>query len=427
MALSLLNGVIDAGNSPDIATQSLTMIETITVKMNANAKNSRSCFTPNVATSILASVDKIVPLVTDQVAGHASAENIRNALIACMQRRTVCGGNSLNLISNSSSMTLGAANMNFASQFGIFVVKNIGQSVSAGNNECLQFYYGSSVNDLVASSSGTMDTKVFTLELRNQTVNNAGPLPIGQAQSSDSVNTALLNPPAIFRIPIADPALFDQLLKTDDFEPQCTYFKRTPPSYTTGTFETDGCSVVNYTSSVVTCQCSHLTEFAIRVDAREKTTPAGPTGTPSNITTASDSVGMIVGVVIALALFAVGGLIAVRRYKIKQQVEVGRVSPVKDAIAQSQKDLSNEKTRADVKLEGEAEKTVDAVNDEKAVGDEESEDEKVVEPVVQKLMNPMRLPAYQLPPSYEEHLTRKVADVSGSKDNVATRSQPGLS
>jgi hypothetical protein len=412
--LRLLN---EFDQNEEIASNVLTMINNVLQSMNRDAKSFRECFSRDVADDILITLDEIIDIVfgSNRNLINQYRNNMMNELVSCLQRQTICGASPMEVGSSKANLTLGSVDPAQSSAFGIFNIPSLGQSIKSSNGECVQFQYSVEENLLAYNGNGSIENTIYVLNLRNETVNLAGSDP-SLSSLSDSIDTSSLVEPAVFEIPIKSNEVSRKLENSTFYKPVCVYFKRLAPDYINGTWDSAGCSVRNYTTTSATCACYHLTEFGI--EAQLQTPPQGPnhsTGIGGTTVTSSETTSIAISTstsqsnatnsnqttsqkttfasaaIVLIVAGCIAGIVGMgfvgRKAYIKRQKEANRV----EATSEPNAEPSNTVKKEDSEIQ-----------------------------VEEQPRDPAKLPPYQLPPSYEEHMaqppvskeTRRPADLS---------------
>lgn len=230
------------------------------------------------------------------------------------------------------------------------------------------FFSPSNSNGFLSFSSS-----LTTFDFRNASANGAslgsGAAAIANANSSDAILKAsslsgnvtfYLNTDSSFRSFIAS---------NSSYVPTCVFWNRTSSS---PFWDNTGCTVLSFNASSVLCACNHLTEFALAAKLFASSSapppPATPPAGPQNSN--RKNVVLIATLTTLSVVFVIGGLVAFAGYKRKRKRQAGRIMVQVPATNTTQQ--QNTHTAAS--------------------------------PIADNMhRDPTVLPAYQLPPSYDEH------------------------
>ena len=400
---NLLRSVTNAGTvQTSLILPATRMLQKISVDMNKNGRDVRSCYSVQVARDVL-TILNVLTKSAETAAGFNSTavfelrEPILQAFTACLQRMTVCGGNPSTYSTDGNTVTFGTLPSSSGSNaFGVFVVPNSAGGLNVNSGDCVSYRYDNG-NNYLPDVNGTIGNKVYILDFRSASA-NAGGLRRGEVSNVPTPGTDLLigkfDPPITITLPI-DSEL-RPAIENKSYTPECSFYRRSATDFNQGYWDDTGCTVESYTSSQVVCKCSHLTEYAISitrvpssVTPPTKETPTNPD--PNNPANATSNIGAIVGSIAVVAtVLALVGFFAYKRVERTKAFDASRVVPLPDTAFATP---DPQPTRQDPKIDG----TTDANQEPKP------------DPKLVKIRDPTLLPAYQLPPSYDDHMAAKTA------------------
>jgi hypothetical protein len=385
---------------PTLIDTSMSLLYRLASDMNNNGRDVRTCFNAETMQNLLTALDRVVTAAQTTTGVSADTlpkrESILQAFTACAQRIAVCGGNPSTFSTGASSLTLGGlstSTLGTKTEFGVFSMSSLVTQLGLSGQSCVSYRYDNGKNLLLDNE--TISDLVFTLDFRN-TAGNAGGVVRGSTATAPTPGkdliTATFNPPVVLTLPID--ASFKDAIANGSFTPACIFFKRSASNMNDGTWSGEGCTMKSYTSSQVTCECTHLTEYALSI-TRAAVSPAPPPGPTDPATGNTSNVGAIAGAIAAVVCVAgLVGFFAYKRVERTKAFDGGRVEPLAD-----DKD-AHEATRQEPVVDATS-GTVTATT--------------AVRSKLVKVRDPTLLPAYNSPPSYDQHMAMKSATSAENK------------
>jgi hypothetical protein len=423
-------------------------VEFLVSKVSANAADKNDCFGDSEAGNVIQILDVLLrsseSLPNDTVI--TKLFSVADVINTCLIRTLSCGQVPFSADSTSVKRSVGvidpstersACGFDFADLSAFFT-----NAESFDENGCVQF------------TCGETRSKVY-VENTNNTVS-----PIIKDLSFVNTNVSQANG-IVFSIPIDADFAAQYNLTTYDLaspgnnnwdnhkvKPVCAYYAGDlGTDHQQGNWTSDGCEAISLIGNSLTCRCTHLTSFGVKVvriiEPPKTSTSTSQTATSSPTQTSEKpdqeggssvvTIGAVAGVVTVAAVLAVVGY---RRRKRKQKktdqdknlvvLPPGVLQELKDQ--QLPKEGSQESLTSQPELEEKREPTPQDVqetpmddndDDEQHEDEEEQEDEiniKATTTTKKAILPPMEpesrrilrtlgnLPAYVLPPTFEEHI-----------------------
>ncbi|KAJ1558850.1 hypothetical protein HK096_002033, partial [Nowakowskiella sp. JEL0078] len=426
-----------------------SLLKTLNVVLQMAAKNGvalGTCFNAQAGEKYIQTLDLLLgSLTTSQKQSSYVAETLGNSLIimeTCIARSKACGESAFSQSSPYLARSIGVASAVRSNLFCGFSTS--GLTSVLGSSSCVSFACGSKVGSELYNNTGNLInidySKVIDLSFRDLSSESNIPVNFTAISSSGYVNVTL---------PISSSFNLEynllnytvgQLYVTENslYKPACAFLGSDKiPSLS-------GCNLVaiDTVADTITCACSHLTDFAVSLQAltvkpkdispsqsptspqasplasptipatSSPTTSVSPESSPSPIPSSFPAgiVGGAAGAAVVLIVAAVAVYIVRKRRKARltQQAQANReIKPELEKQEEVPEVTSPPPPPAEVPSVLVAAEIVPLA----VVGT----------PIRRR--DPALLPVYQSPPSYEEHMRNKETGVLNQQVRISTNSQ----
>jgi hypothetical protein len=421
-------------------------------KVSANTADKGQCFGDEDAGIVIGVLDVMIrssqSLRNETVVGKLF--DVTSEIQKCILRTLACGQVPFSSDSVAVKRSAGvidptletsACGFNFADLKGIFS----GQTSSFDENGCVQFTCGETRSSVyVENQNNTVSPIVNDLSFVNTNVSNAKAITFSISIDADFAKEYNLT---TYNLAMPDSNSWDD----HRVKPACAYYTgQLGQDNNAGNWTTDGCEAIALNSTHLTCRCTHLTSFGVKVvrviEPPKTTTVATGTGTGTTKPTATETsepkqegagsgatIGAVAGVVVVAAVLAVVGYRKHKSKKAAKKDEGQMVLPpgvIKDldeknkdaeeSKASSEENLGSTRSKGSGDIGEEQEE--EQVEEEEEQGEEAKEEEPEIvtagqttttkkailppiDPQAIKLQRTLaNLPPYALPPSYAEHI-----------------------
>ncbi|KAJ3126926.1 hypothetical protein HK098_006966 [Nowakowskiella sp. JEL0407] len=411
---------------------------------SASGKSLGACFNSAAGTNFISAFDVILGSLNQQQLESPEVSQLIDPILqtleTCMVRTKACGESPFSSKTPNIARSIGIANAAKATKF-CNTFTSSGLSLVVGSS-CVSYACGSKNGQSLYKSYGVAPNNFTSVDYSKVTdlvfrsVTNEADIPVNFTSANQAgyfnitldVGTSLSSQYDIFNYAIGQ----QFATANSTFAPQCVFLQAddTPSS--------NGCTLValDTVKKTVTCQCTHLTDFAVavlplKIKQIGSTTTTTQSGSPTNSPTiaiptttiviptitatptpppvTSDNTGIIAGASAAAAavlIIAAGAVFFMRKKRAKQQAEANKGMPPPE------KPEPTKEPQVEIQMDGEIQLTPPPP---------EVPSQMVTAELVpmgdvggpSRRRDPALLPMYQSPPTYEEHMRKKELSEAG--------------
>jgi hypothetical protein len=439
----------NASLSPQLQGSIFEILERNINELSDNGLDSNECYKAEDAQKAITVLNTLISSASALSANDtllSRAYDTLRVLEGCMIRTQSCGQTPFSADTSSLNRSVGVLDASTASSACNFGLSNVDTMLSSSLDEfgCVAFRCGvNNASAFIASQNNSIGSLVADLTFHDS------------SSTEINVKDSLSN--ITVRIPLTEDYIGKFNLSGYDFSgnnewenhqvaPECSYFNGTLGD-DSGKWETNGCTPIAITATELVCTCNHLTSFGVKVvkviqpptTSSSGTSPsASASAIPGEGAESSTSTGPIIGAVaggvVVAAVLAVTGARRRRTRKAAKSKDGNQKETMQVLPPSVLKDIEPIERENSIKSKASAASEVDMSPQGKDVesSDEEVEPEEFVPAPVTNTTKKMtlppvpvenqriarilaNLPAYSLPPSYEEHMRARGIDIKAQR------------